>query len=96
MVWKTQTLCATVKPSTVIYSIMRDRSALMGRWEGPEVTFWLTSTPPRPTPRSSSPSQRGRTLRKFVEVLRGRLARSHPLAEQLSAEVNDRGDSDTV
>ena len=46
MVWKTQALCATVKPRTVIYSIMRARSALMGRWEGPEVTFWLTSTPP--------------------------------------------------
>jgi hypothetical protein len=31
MVWKTQALCATVKPRTVIYSIMRARSALMGR-----------------------------------------------------------------
>jgi hypothetical protein len=31
MIWKTQALCATVKPRTVIYSIVRARSALMGR-----------------------------------------------------------------
>ena len=64
MVWKTQALCAAVKPRTVIFSIMRARSALTGRCEGPEVTFWLTSTPPLPDTAQQQPKRKGASATK--------------------------------
>ena len=62
MVWKTHALCATVKPRTVIFSIMRARSALMGRWEGPEVTFG--SRPPLPDTAQQQPEPKGASATK--------------------------------
>ena len=59
--------------------------------------FWLPSTPPLPDTAQPAAQAKGRErYESFVEALGRLLARGHPLAEELSAGVNGRGDSDAV
>jgi len=61
------------------------------------VRFWLTSTPPLPdTARPAAKPKGASAMKVFVEALGRRLARGHPLAEELSAGVNGRSDRDAV